>query len=160
MDVLVVGLEVGGERYGIPAALVVEVVPAVPLRVVPGTHEGVVGLLRHRGQVVPVVDLSRAWGGGPTPRRMSTRIVLCDVPADGDRPAGRVGVLAERVTGAIRLDPTTADAGPGPATPTARGLGRLVHDADGLLQWVRPVDLLPADVLASLLRAAAEVAPW
>ena len=51
MDVLVVGLEVGGERYGIPAALVVEVVPAVPLRVVPGTHEGVVGLLRHRGQV-------------------------------------------------------------------------------------------------------------
>lgn len=160
MDVLVVRLELAGERYGIPAAHVVEVVPAVPLRAVPGMRDGVVGLLRFRGRVVPVVDLSLAWGGGATARRMSTRIAICDLPADGDRPAGCVGILAEHVTSVTRLDPDTAGAGTVPETPGARGLGRLVKDGDGLLQLVRPSELLAADLLASLLRDAPEAAAW
>lgn len=160
MDVLLVCLELAGERYGIPAAHVAEVVPAVPLRAVPGAREGVVGLLRFRGRVVPVVDLSLAWGGAPSPRRMSTRIVVCDLPADGGRPAGAVGVLAEHVTSVTRVDPDAAAAGVPPATPGARGLGRLVVDGDRLLQLVRPADLLDRDLLDALVREAPAEAAW
>lgn len=160
MDVLLVCLELAGERYGIPAAHVAEVVPAVPLRAVPGVREGVVGLLRFRGQVVPVVDLSVAWGGAPTPRRMSTRIVVCELPAEGTRPAGAVGVLAEHVTSVTRLDPDAAAAGVPPATPGARGLGRLVLDGDRLLQVVRPADLVARDLLDTLVREAPAEAAW
>ncbi len=160
MDVLLVCLELAGERYGIPAAQVAEVVPAVPLRVVPGVREGVVGLLRFRGRVVPVVDLSVAWGGAPSPRRMSTRIVVCTLPAEGARPAGAVGVLAEHVTSVTRLDPDAAAVGVPPASPGARGLGRLVADGDRLLQCVRPAELVDRALLDDVLRdAPAEASP-
>ncbi len=157
MDVLLVCLELDGERYGIPAAHVAEVVPAVPLRVVPGVREGIVGLLRFRGRVVPVVDLALAWGGAPSPRRMSTRIVVSGElgpAADGRVPRAAVGVLAEHVTSVSRVDPDAAAAGEPPATPGARGLGRLVHDGDRLLQLVRPSDLLDRDLLDALVREA------
>src|SRR5688572_10408556 len=78
MRVHVLHLRVGDERYALPTASVVEVVPAVPLRPVPGTPEAVAGLLAYRGQVVPVVDLPRLLGRGAAPVRLSTRIAVCD----------------------------------------------------------------------------------
>ena len=161
MDVPVVAFEVAGERYGLEAVRVVEVVPAVPLRTVPGTFPGVAGLLRFRGGLVPVVDLGILWAGRPSPARMSSRIVVCELGTAGgswadvaarDRP--RLGLLAERVLRVATVDPAGAEAGEGPKTPGARGLGRLVRDGDALLQLVRVEDLVPADVLASLVREA------
>lgn len=182
MDLPIVAFEVASERYGIPAAAVVEVVPNVPLRAVPGTVPGVVGVLRFRGALVPVVDLGILWAGRATPPRMSSRIVVCEmtdaacapespgaVAMENEGGAGggplassmqahpRIGLLAEHVLHVTHVDPDAADAVPGPATPGARGLGRLVRDGDALLQLVRVADLVPRDVLASLVRE--EVAP-
>ena len=161
MDVPVVAFEVAGEGYGIETVRVVEVVPAVALRAVPGTVPGVAGLLRFRGGLVPVVDLGLVWAGGATPARMSSRIVVCELGASGgsgsdvasrDRP--RLGLLAERVLRVATVDPDGAGASDGPRSPGARGLGRLVRDGDALLQLVRVEDLVPADVLASIVREA------
>ena len=161
MDVPVVAFEIAGERYGIETVRVVEVVPAVALRAVPGTVPGVAGLLRFRGGLVPVVDLGLVWAGGPTPARMSSRILVCELGATGgswsdvaarDRP--RLGLLAERVLRVATVDPEGADASDGPRSPGARGLGRLVRDGDALLQLVRVEGLVPADVLASIVREA------
>lgn len=154
MDRLVVCFEVGGERYGIPAVRVVEVVPAVPLRDVPGTHDGVVGVLRHRGGVVPVVDPSVAWGKGPLPRRLSTRILLCELEPVEGRVATRLGILGERVTRVANLDPDSP-VGDLPATPGARGLGTLVRDGDGLLHLVEVDQLVSREILDSLVRTEA-----
>ncbi len=160
MHVPVVTLEVALERYGIEAAGVVEVVPAVPLRTVPGTVPGVVGLLRFRGELVPVVDLGVLWAGRATPARMSSRIVVCELStatgarddtAKGARP--RIGLLAERVLRMATVDPDAVESVDGPRTPGARGLGRLVRNGDALLQLVRVGDLVPAEVLASLVPA-------
>lgn len=161
MDVPVVAFEVADERYGVEAVRVVEVVPAVPLRAVPGTVRGVAGLLRFRGGLVPVVDLGVVWVGRPSPARMSSRILVCELGAAGGAWADvaaharpRVGVLAERVLRVATVDPSAPDAAEGPKTPGARGLGRIVRDGDALLQLVRVEDLVPADVLASLVREA------
>ena len=161
MNVPVVAFEVAGERYGIGAVGVVEVVPAVPLRAVPGTVPGVAGLLRFRGGLVPVVDLGVVWAGRPSPVRLSSRIVVCELSDAGgswadvaSRARPRVGLLAERVLRVASVDPDAAEAGEGPKTPGARGLGRIVRDGEALLQLVRVDDLVPADVLASLVRDA------
>ena len=149
METAVIRFEVAGEPYGIEAALAVEVVPAVALRPVPGTVPSLAGLLRYRGRIVPVVDLSLAWVGRASARRLSTRIVVCDLP--GSRPS-RLGVLAERVTDVVPVDPTAAESSAGPRTPGARGLGRLARHGSGLIQLVHVADLVPADVLATLER--------
>ena len=166
MGLSVVAFEVGPERYGLEAVRVVEVVPSVPLRAVPGTLSGVVGLLRFRGRLVPVVDLGVLWLGRPAPARMSTRILVVELGALGaggggeswadsaSRGGPRLGLLAERVLRVARVDPDAPEAGFGPGTPGARGLGRIVREGEGLLQLVRPEDLVPAEVLASLVREA------
>jgi chemotaxis-related protein WspB len=164
LGVAVVILEVAGERYGLDVSGVVEVVPAVPLRVIPGVVFGVAGVLRYRGSVVPVVDLGLLWAKRATPSRLSSRIVVLDLDgasgswADSSGREGRarrrLGVLAERVTRVAHVDPDAAEACEGPKTPESRGLGRLVRDGDALLQLVRADDLVPAEVLASLHREA------
>lgn len=161
MGIPVVAFEVARERYGIEAACVVEVVPAVPLRAVPGTVPGVAGLLRFRGELVPVVDLGVVWAGRPSPGRLSSRIVVCELATsegaaadEASRARPRIGLLAERVLRLASVDPDAAEAGDGPKTPGARGLGRIVRDGEALLQLVRVEDLVPADVLATLVREA------
>ena len=161
MDVSVVAFEVACERYGIDARRVVEVVPSVPLRVVPGTVAGIAGLLRFRGGLVPVVDLGLVWAGRPSPSRMSSRIVVCELGAVGgawtevaSQARPRLGILAERVLRVATVDPDAPGAGEGPKTPGVRGLGRLVRDGEALLQLVRVEDLVPAAVIDSLVREA------
>lgn len=161
MDVPVVVFEVASERYGVEALRVVEVVPAVALRTVPGTVAGVAGLLRYRGGLVPVVDLGVVWAGRPSPARMSSRIVVCELGEGGgswsdvaSQARPRIGLLAERVLRVATVDPAAAGGGEGPATPGARGLGRLVRDGEALLQLVRVEALVPGEILATLVRDA------
>jgi chemotaxis-related protein WspB len=165
MRVHVLHLNVGEERYALPSASVVEVVPAVALRAVPGTPPAVAGLLAYRGRVVPVVDLSRLFGRGAAPSRLSTRIAVCDL--DGAlRPIGErssdaavrrrlVGVLAECVTRVGDLDPDAPGSHPGALADGLPALGRVTADEDGLVQLVEVGQLLPADLLQRLERAAA-----
>jgi chemotaxis-related protein WspB len=173
MRVHVLHLRVGDERYALPTASVVEVVPAVPLRRVPGTPEAVAGLLAYRGRVVPVVDLPRLFGRGAAPARLSTRIAVCDrdgalAPLGVEAPQGPggaggggarrrlVGVLAERVTRVGELDPDVPGSHPGPRADGLPALGRVTFDEDGLVQLVEVGELLPADLLARLEREEAE----
>lgn len=165
MRVHVLHLRVGEQRYAVPSASVVEVVPAVALRAVPGTPPPVAGLLAYRGRVVPVVDLPRLFGRGAAPARLSTRIAVCDV--DGaSRPIGErapdaggrrrlVGLLAERVTRVGELDPDAPGSHPGPRADDLPALGRVTSDEDGLVQLVDVAQLLPADLLLRLEGAAA-----
>ena len=175
MRVHVLHLRVGDERYALPSACVVEVVPSVPLRRVPGTPASVAGLLAYRGRVVPVVDLSQLFGRGPAPARLSTRIAVCDrdgalaplglegteVPGVSGGAGGRarrrlVGVLAERVTRVGEVDPDAPGSHPGPRADALPALGRVTFDEEGLVQLVEVADLLPADLLLRLEREEAE----
>ena len=168
MRVHVLHLRVGGERYALPTAHVVEVVPAVALRSVPDTPPEVAGLLSYRGQIVPVVDLARRLGRAPAPAALSTRIVVCERaldtlstgPASGSLTGDRrlLGVLAGDITRVGELDPEAAGSHPGPRPEGRSALGRVTFDADGLVQLVSLEGLLGPDLLARLDGAAADVA--
>ncbi len=167
MRVHVLHLSVGGERYAISTAHVVEVVPAVPLRALPGTPPEVAGLLAYRGRILPVVDLARRLGRPPAPAALSTRIVVCERaletqstgPANSsmsdDRPL--LGILAGDVTRVGELDPDVEGSHPGVRPEGLAAVGRVTFDEGGLVQLVNLEGLLGAELLARLDGAAAEI---
>jgi chemotaxis-related protein WspB len=89
--------------YAVEAGRVVEVVPRVVLRTLPHAPEALAGLFRYRGRVVPVIDLGVLLGDGPSPPRLSTRIIVVDdhMPARG---RARLGLIAEHVVDVRRVD--------------------------------------------------------
>lgn len=161
MRVHVLHLSVGEERYAVPSACVTEVVPSIPLRPVPGTPPGLAGLLDYRGLVLPVVDLCALFGHGPAPRRLSTRIAICD-PGGASRPYGAesasgaphrlLGLLAERMLDVSTLDPEAEGSHPGPRARELPALSRVTRDERGLVQLVEVRDLLPPSLWEALER--------
>lgn len=129
----------GAERLAVPAAAVVEVVPAVRLHRPAGAPTRVAGVLRFRGEVTPVLDVHQLTTGEPCPERLSTRIVILEA----DTPAGRrrLGLLAERVTDLKSL----AEIGPAYAGPATGGpdLGPMAVDADGVVRLTEVARLFP-----------------
>ena len=165
MRVQVLLVRAGEGRYAIPTSGVVQVIPSVPLRAVPGSVHGVLGLLEFRGEIVPVVDLPLVHGLAACPPRLSTRIVVCDLGGasarwdDRGTVGRRVGVRAEDVTRVGYLDPDEVASHPGTKTPGVPGLGRIVSDDEGLVQFVELARLVPESVLASLVRSASDGSP-
>ena len=147
---LALAFHIGDERFALGCADVIEVVPRVQLRPIPHAPPFVPGMLRYRGAVVPVVDLCLLARGTPCPDRLSSRIVLVRYPGrDGnDR---HLGLLAERVTDTIELDPETS-VPPGIELPAAPYLGELYSDQGVLVQLLRIQRLLDGP-LAELLAA-------
>ena len=110
-------LEVGQESYVIDLKRVDEILPAqqpTPVPRAPGFLEGVVKL---RGEIVPVVDVRKRLGvtprsAGSTDKRLKRRerLVVCKL---GRR---RVGFLVDAVTRVLRVE--RAELKPAPLTAT------------------------------------------
>jgi chemotaxis signal transduction protein len=110
----------GGASYGVVVERVLEVVPMVTIRAVPGAPEGVAGVINVRGTLIPIFQLEMP-GQPPAPRSASQCIVLAEAgPAHGHVPFGfivdelvdvRVSPAAELCLPATRLgypmSPTT-----------------------------------------------------
>lgn len=100
-----------GERYGIETAHVLEVVPLRELTPVPCTPPFVLGVVNHRGRILPVLDFRR----------------LLELAADGVAEGSRVvaaeaggmtfGVYADAVAGTVRVG--AHEVGPPPLTLAA-----------------------------------------
>lgn len=95
LELLVFSL--AGERYGIETAHVLEVVPLRGLTPVPSTPSWILGVVNHRGRILPVLDLRRLFelAGQGIPE--GSRIVA--VEGGGMT----FGIFADGVTGIIRL---------------------------------------------------------
>jgi purine-binding chemotaxis protein CheW len=112
----------GGRLYALPLAQVHEVVPALPLTVVPGAGEAVSGMVNVRGRVVAVVGLARAFGraeAGPAEERRllvveyrgrRVAIEVADVvrieriPLDSLDLATREKATGDRIRGRVSLE--------------------------------------------------------
>jgi chemotaxis-related protein WspB len=135
---------IGRERYALPLAGVLRVLPAARLKALPGAPHFVPGLLDLHGEAIPVIDLSRLAGTPPDAVRHDTRILLVEIDAAGARR--RLGLKAERVVGVADIDGALADAG----VARAPWLGEVAPGADGMLQLVDPDRLLAPDAEALL----------
>lgn len=131
---------IGQDRYALPLAAVLRVLPLARLKELPGAPPWVPGLLDLRGEAVPVVDLSALAGRQPGPARHDTRILLVETEAGG-RPR-RIGLQCEHVTGVLAIAGTLAEAG----VRAAPWLGPVAPAADGMLQLLDPARLLAPEV--------------
>jgi chemotaxis-related protein WspB len=135
---------IGRERFALPLASVLRVLPVARLKALPGAPHFVPGLLDLHGEALPVIDVSRLAGTPPDAVRYDTRILLVDVQAGGR--ARRLGLKCERVVGVAAIDGPLLDAG----VACAPWLGQVAPDTRGMLQLVDPTRLLAPEVEALL----------
>jgi purine-binding chemotaxis protein CheW len=93
-----------GQVYAVPLAQVAEITPLLELNRIPHMPKSVEGLLDHRGQVLPVINLRKRMNLGEQETSLSRNIVVLNL--GGGSP---VGILVD-----------TVDAGPrAPGSPTS-----------------------------------------
>ncbi|MCC7601045.1 purine-binding chemotaxis protein CheW [Janthinobacterium sp. FW305-129] len=142
---------IGRDRYGLPLAGIVRVLPLLELKQLPLTPDYVAGLMDLHGTPVPVIDLSRLAGLPAAAAQFDTRIVIVDYRAPGGATAHALGLLASQVRGIADIDAEKLeDSG----VATAPFLGQVASDADGIVQLVELEHLLPPDVRALLFQDA------
>lgn len=103
-------LEIGGETFAIEAVAVREILDLVHVTEVPGARPFVGGVMNVRGRVVPLADLRVQFGMTPTESTADTRIIVLELPLDGEPTT--VGILAERVHEVSQMDLASLDPGP------------------------------------------------
>lgn len=106
-------VDMGGERYAVEANLVHEVVRLPAVTPLPGAPPFLLGVAAHRGEVVPVVDLSRLMGRGEA--RVTARSRMAIVRLEGMV----VALLADGVEGLTRIKASLLE--PPPVGATQRG---------------------------------------
>ena len=143
-------IRLGADRYAIETASIVEIVPFVRLKEIPGAPTGVAGVMNYRADAVPVVDLNLLAVGVPTMARLATRIVIVRYTPD----AGLLGLLVPEANEKLRAQPDDfIDAGV--ATDGAPWLGRVKTTERGVIQQVTVRALLTPELRDALYRTAA-----
>ncbi len=74
----IVGLRIGRETYGIPIALVREIVRVPSITAVPNAREYVEGVINLRGKIISVVDLRKRFGEIKVENNKKNRIVVVE----------------------------------------------------------------------------------
>lgn len=99
---LLVKFKIGNEFYAINTDDVIEIIPAITFRPIPGTPSFFSGIFDYRGQIIPVIDLSQLTIHSPCAIRLSTRIILLNFPYKTEKAI--LGIMAEDVTDVIDLE--------------------------------------------------------
>jgi purine-binding chemotaxis protein CheW len=106
-----VGLQVGGVNYALNILCVREIIRPLPMQTLPHAAETVIGVIDHRGDVVPVIDLRVRFCTSARTDLAHTRWVIAN-------RGGRLwGLVVDRVTEVFTLSEADArevpDLGPG-----------------------------------------------
>lgn len=98
---------IGGEDYAVDIMRVREIIQPLPITPVPRAPAFVEGVVRLRGEVIPVVDVRKRFGLPPSPATRKTKFLVVHV-------AGRrLGLVVDEVCEVMRL--ARADIRPAPA---------------------------------------------
>lgn len=133
----------GEDSYALAIEQVRELLPLQRLKQLPEAPAWVAGILAHRGQMIPVIDLYQRCLGRPAQARTSTRLVVVNYSGQP------LGLLLEQASHLQRLPPERQTANL--TSGEAGYLGDLQSSQQlGLVQHIRVEGLLPADVAALL----------
>ena len=142
---------VGGRRFALDCAEVVEVLPIVEHRTAGAGPAWLRGLFNLRGAMVPLVDLSVIVDGTPTAPKLGSRIVVLRLEAElfdatrADGGANLVGLLVPEAFGPFPRDFSQAGAHPGFDFAGASHLGPTIAEEEGFLQLLRCRRILEGD---------------
>ncbi len=143
----------GGEMYAVGILRIKEIIEFGALTAVPMMPSFIRGVINLRGAVVPVVDLTARFGGGPTKIGRRTCIVIIEIEADGESQV--VGILVDAVNEV--LDIADSDIEPAPSFGTrirpdfVAGMGKVAGSFVILLDVSR---VLAVDEMASVVASA------
>jgi chemotaxis-related protein WspB len=133
--------EIGNERYALDAKHIVEIVPLVKLKKIPGTPDYIAGLMNYRGEGIPVIDLNQREVSAPFEDAFSTRIIIIKYPVNG-KSSIPLAVIANNVTETVQTELTNP--------PPAGGLmikslyaGKIIPETNGMIQWFDIKKMLP-----------------
>jgi purine-binding chemotaxis protein CheW len=134
---------IADELYALPMPVVREVIRWRAATPIPGTASTVLGVIHHRGAVLPLIDVRAMLGFAPAPPTRSTRLLVVD---DNGLQAA---LVCDAVMDLAEVERSTFE--PPPASlPAARA-----QFVDALLEWqARPVALLSLADLFVAVKAA------
>ena len=95
MRVLMLGL--GEQVFALDAGIVREIIDPIPVTRVAGAKPFLPGVINVRGNVIPLADIRIRFGMARRDDRQDTRIVVVEVPIDGEPVV--VGVIAAIFSG-------------------------------------------------------------
>jgi purine-binding chemotaxis protein CheW len=110
------------DRFGIETAHILEVVPLPELTPVPHTPPFVLGVVNHRGRILPVLDLPKLFQ--LPARAIAERVQVVAVSAGGMS----FGIVADAVVGTVRVAVEDLAAPPVGATGDHQGVLRGVTE--------------------------------
>jgi purine-binding chemotaxis protein CheW len=90
----------GGEDYAIDVLRVREIIPPVPITPVPRAPAFVEGVVRLRGEVIPILDVRRRLGVPVLPPTRRAKYLIVNVARR------RVGLIVDEVTEVLRIPRT------------------------------------------------------
>jgi chemotaxis-related protein WspB len=152
---LLLVFRLGDDRFAVDAGRILEVLPLVGVKRMLGAPAGISGTFNYHGRFVPVVDVSARLLGRPAEQRLSTRVVLVSVPAEGGPIL--LGLILENATETRRCLPADMIA-PALVSREHPWLGPILFDARGAIQLIELDELVAEDMRGSLAAPAAEVA--
>ena len=100
---LILGLNIGDERYGVEATRVVEVVPLINLKKVPLADKSIKGIFNYRGHPTPVIDLCQLFENRDCVNSLSTRIIIVEYKALSG-VSRSIGLIAEFITEVMKCE--------------------------------------------------------
>jgi len=141
---LILGLNVGKERYGVEATRVIEIVPLIELKKVPLADQSIKGIFNYRGTPTPVIDLCQLFESRNCNNNLSTRIVIIEYKALSgiSRP---IGLVAENVTDVMKCQ-VDEISNSGIQAKKNDFLGLIYKHKEEMIQLIDTYNLLPESI--------------
>ena len=133
---LLLSFHISNERYVIETSNIVEIIPVVFLKKVPGAEAMVSGMLNYHGDAIPIIDINILCNGVPVRRSLTSRIILIKYKDDKI-----LGLLAESVTETLDIE-NDEFKDVGFKVSDYKFLGGIAEHNDSLLQLINVDQLL------------------
>lgn len=140
---LLIKFKIGNEYYALDTNEVIEIIPAITLRPIPGTPDFFAGIFDYRGQIVPVIDITQLTINKPSVMRLSTRIVLLNFPFQEKNMI--LGLMVEDLTDVVEIDEANFQ-DTGIASEKAQYLGAICEYENSFIQLVQMEKLFSQDI--------------
>jgi purine-binding chemotaxis protein CheW len=105
-DLHIVGFRIGRETFGVPIALVHEIVRVPEITAVPEAPDYIEGVINLRGKIISIVDLRKRFGERQILSTKKNRILVVEVENR------MVGLVVDAASEVLKIPPSEIDAPP------------------------------------------------
>ena len=103
-EIQIVGFRIGRETFGLPIAMVREIVRLPEITSVPNAPEYIEGVINLRGRIIPVVDLRKRFGEKVVEASKKNRIVVVELETRA------IGLIVNSASEVLKIPPSEIEA--------------------------------------------------